>query len=134
MPGTSIDLPSVRESRGTLTHLTVPTQVPFPVQRIFFLHDLPPDTVRGRHAHRTLHEFVLCLSGSAELLLDDGRTTSVWPLVAAENGVHIPPLHWITLRNFSPDVTVVVLASAPYDEADYIRDYATFRRLAGASA
>lgn len=105
--------------------------VPFPIERIYFINTLAnPKAVRGRHAHRRLEQAIFCLSGSFNLHLDDGRTKQRIRLNDPACGLRLGPLLWHTMSSFSYDCVILVLASARFDEADYIRDYDEFKQLA----
>jgi len=109
-------------------------QVPFPIERVYFINTLAnPRAVRGKHAHRTLEQAIFCLSGSFRLALDDGRTRQRLLLNDPACGIRLGPMLWHTMSSFSYDCVILVLASAPFDEADYIRDRAEFLRLARAA-
>jgi len=121
-----IDLPKVTDRQGNLTFLEGGRHIPFDVQRIFFIYDVPSGAGRGAHAHRTLHQFLVCLSGSFEVELDDGRRTTTVRLNRPWRGLHVPPLIWASEINFDPGTVCLVLASAHYDESDYIRNHEAF--------
>ncbi len=107
-------------------------QVPFEIRRIYFITTLANRAaIRGKHAHRTLEQAIFCLSGSFTLLLDDGRVKQRMLLNDPARGVCLGPMLWHTMSRFSYDCVILVLASDRFDESDYIRDYAEFRRLAG---
>lgn len=122
-------LPQVHDLRGMLTVGEVRAQVPFDVQRFFVVYDVPSAEVRGEHAHKALHEFLVCLRGRCSVALDDGVHTDHVDLDAPNVGLHIPPHTWRMHYNYTPDALLLVLASHPYDPADYVRDYDAFRRL-----
>jgi hypothetical protein len=108
-------------------------QVPFPIERVYFINTLAnPRAVRGRHAHRRLEQAIFCINGSFRLELDDGRTKQRLLLNDPACGIRLGPLLWHTMSSFSYDCVILVLASAAFDEADYIRDYPEFLHLAGA--
>lgn len=108
--------------------------VPFAIERIYFINTLAnPRAVRGRHAHHRLEQAIFCLSGSFRLELDDGHTKQRLTLNDPACGVLLGPMLWHTMSSFSYDCVILVLASAPFDAADYIRDYAEFLRLARAA-
>lgn len=119
-------LPLVRDLRGFLTVLE---PLPFAVERVFMVFDVPSRDVRGEHAHRTLHQFLICVHGECHLIVDDGRKKEEILLSSPEIGVHVPPLVWAIQYRHAADAVLLVLASEPYDTADYIRDYNEFERL-----
>ena len=127
-----IDLPREDDPRGKLTFVEQGRNVPFDIRRVFYIYDVPTGESRGAHAHRSLHQLVVCLSGSFDVTIDDGRTRSCVHLNRPWRGLHIPPMIWAAEVNFDPGSICLVLASALYDPADYIRDYDEFVGLAGA--
>lgn len=126
------ELPLIRDLRGALTFGEVNAQLPFEVKRFFVVYDVPSAEVRGEHAHRALHEFLVCLKGSCSVALDDGVHTDNVLLDAPTVGLHIPPNTWRMHYNYSPDALLLVLASHVYDAADYIRTYGEFLSLIAA--
>lgn len=106
-------------------------QVPFDIKRIYFINTLAnPKAVRGRHAHRALEQAIFCISGSFTLQLDDGQTKQRLLMNDPACGIRLGPMLWHTMSSFSYDCVILVLASDHFHEADYIRDYAEFLRLA----
>lgn len=124
-------LPVVRDLRGSLAVGELGKQLPFEPKRFFVVHDVPSRHVRGEHAHRKLHQFLVCLKGELSLVVDDGSRRQEVRLGGPEIGVHLPPMVWAVQYRFSPDAVLLVLASDPYDPNDYIRDYDEYRRLTG---
>jgi UDP-2-acetamido-3-amino-2,3-dideoxy-glucuronate N-acetyltransferase len=122
-------LPEFEDLRGCLIAGEVGPQVPFEPRRVFIVHDVPTRHVRGEHAHRAQHQFFVCLKGRCTLVVDDGGVREQIVLDAPTIGVHVPPLVWATQYGFSADAMLLVLASDKYDPAEYIRDYAEFKRL-----
>jgi len=124
-------LPAVRDLRGSLVVAELGKQLPFEPKRFFVVHDVPSRHVRGEHAHRTLHQFLVCLKGELSLVVDDGSRRQEVRLRGPEIGVYLPPMVWGTQYRFSPDAVLLVLASEVYDPADYVRDYEEYRKLTG---
>ena len=120
------DLPVIRDARGALSFAQVATHLPFEPRRYFLLFDLALGESRGSHAHRTLHQFVVCVRGSCEVALDDATSRVQVCLDSPARGIHIPPMVWTTVVPRSADATVLVLASDTYDEGDYLRDHDAF--------
>lgn len=121
-----IDLPVVSDPRGDLTFIEGRNHVPFSIKRVYFLYNVPVDAERGGHAHRELEQVVFALSGSFRMKLDDGSQKSeVW-LRDPRKGLHINRLIWREMDSFSQGAVCMVLASLPYDEADYYRNYDDF--------
>ncbi|MBK43707.1 MAG: hypothetical protein CMN20_00540 [Roseovarius sp.] len=130
MPGGSarlIDLPVVSDPRGDLTFVEGRNHVPFDIARVYYLYNVPVDAERGGHAHKVLQQVVFALSGSFRLTIDDGLEKSEFWLRNPRQGVLIDRLIWREMDAFSQGAVCMVLASHPYDEADYIRDYEVFR-------
>lgn len=121
-----IDLPKVNDQRGNLTFIEGGRRIPFDIQRVYYLYDVPGGAERGAHAHRSLQQFIVAMSGSFDVVLNDGFETKRFHLNRSYFGLYVCPLMWRFLDNFSSGAVCMVLASAHYDEADYIRDYATF--------
>ena len=126
-----LDLPRINDPRGNLTFLEGGRHVPFDVRRVFYIYDVPTEESRGAHAHRTLQQFLICLSGSFDVAIDDGVNKGRIHLNRPWKGLLIPPMIWAAEVNFDAGSVCLVLASDVYREADYIRDYAEFLRLGG---
>jgi len=130
-PGKIIDLPKVADHRGNLTFIEASRHVPFEIRRVYYLYDVPGGSVRGGHAHKALHQFVIAASGSFDVILDDGRSRSRHHLNRSYYGLYVPPMTWRELDNFSSGSVCLVLASQLYEEDDYIRDYEAFLKQVG---
>ena len=115
--------------RGKLTPIEFGSDLPFDVRRVFLLHDLPLDAKRGCHAHRSLHEGLIAISGAFTVTLDDGTSRRQVRLESPREMLHIRPLVWLELTEFTPGAVCLALASTHYDEADYVRDYPSFLNL-----
>lgn len=126
-------MPIVADARGSLAFAQLGDQLPFAPKRYFVLFDLSRTAVRGVHAHRALHEFIVCAHGTCLIRLDDGQRSEDVLLDSARLGVYIPPLVWTTIVPTSSQTSLVVLASDFYDPTDYIHDYNEFRSLVGAA-
>jgi acetyltransferase-like isoleucine patch superfamily enzyme len=118
-------LTSARDLRGRLVAAEF-AALPFEPRRLFTVYDVPSESVRGAHAHRVCAQFLVCLAGSVDCLVDDGRAREEIRLDTPEVGLHIPPMIWGTQWKYTRDAVLLVLASHPYDAADYIRDYEEF--------
>jgi hypothetical protein len=129
-----VPLPVVHDSRGNLTFIEGERHVDFPIERVYYLYDVPGRAERGGHAHKELRQMMVALSGSFDVILDDGRERWRVHLNRANTGLCIPPMTWREMDNFSGGCVCLVLASAHFDEADYIRDYDEFRRIAASRA
>lgn len=121
-----IDLPKISDPRGNLTFIEGGNHIPFNIKRVFYLYDVPTGEDRGAHAHKTLHQFLVCLAGSFDVSLDDGTNKKLVHLNRPWKGLHIPPMTWASEVNFDPGSVCLVLASDKYDEDDYYRDYDQF--------
>lgn len=124
-----IELPKISDPRGNLTFVEGGNHIPFDIKRVYYLYDVPGGSDRGSHAHRNLHQFVIAMSGSFDIVLDDGDRQRRFHLNRSYYGLYICPMMWRTLDNFSSGGVCMVLASAFYDPADYIRDHDEFLRL-----
>lgn len=121
-----IDIPTINEVRGNLAILEKDT-VPFEFKRVYYLYDVPSDAFRGGHAHKEQSELLIALSGSFEVVLDDGFETRRIMLNKPNKGLFVPTMMWRELDNFSSGAVCLVLASDTFVEADYIRDYDEFK-------
>lgn len=125
-----INLPRVENSYGNLTFIEANNHVPFEIRRVYYLYDIPGGSKRGGHAHKELQQLIIAVSGSFNILLDDGSTKKVIHLNRSFQGLYICPMIWREIDNFSSGAVCMVLASLPYDENDYYRDYDSFVRKA----
>jgi UDP-2-acetamido-3-amino-2,3-dideoxy-glucuronate N-acetyltransferase len=123
-------LPVAYDMRGSLSVGEFDKDLPFTPKRYFVVYDVPSKDVRGEHAHKTLHEFLVCVHGSLSIVLDDGRQRAEVQLDSPTVGLHISPMVWGIQYRFSADAVLLVLASEPYDTDDYIRDYDEFLKVA----
>ena len=126
-------MPLIKDLKGSLTFGEIDQHLPFQVQRYFVVFNVPSREVRGEHAHRTLHEFLVCLNGSCAVALDDGHVRDEVTLDSPTVGVHVPPMVWRVHYKYSPDAMLLVLASDLYRADDYIRDYDQFVALVRAA-
>ena len=122
-----IDLPKIEDFRGNLTFIEENGHIPFEIKRVYYLYDVPGGESRGGHAHKKLNQFVIAANGSFDVVLDDGYQKKRYHLNRSYYGLHIPPMTWRELDNFSSGSVCLVLASEHYDEEDYIRDYEVFK-------
>ena len=121
-----ISLPKIEDRRGNLSFAQSFDQVPFGISRVYFVYDVPGGSERGGHAHRELHQFIIAVSGSFDVALQDGTGGTVFSLNAPSKGLYVAPMVWRDLANFSSGAVCLVLASEKYDESDYIRDFSKF--------
>ncbi|WP_440225593.1 WxcM-like domain-containing protein [Dokdonella sp. MW10] len=124
-------LPLVRDMRGDLSVGEFERSVPFRALRYFIVFNVPSREVRGEHAHRRCHQFLVCVKGSVSVVADDGRKRCEILLDSPEHGIHLPPLTWGIQYKYSDDAVLMVFASEYYDAEEYIRDYDEFLRLVG---
>jgi hypothetical protein len=128
-----IELPKIPDARGNLTFIENHRHIPFEMQRVYYLYDVPGGSDRGSHAHRELHQFIVAMSGSFDVVLDDGGATQRFHLNRSYYGLYVCPMMWRYLDNFSSGSVCMVLASDVYREADYFRDYDEFVKAAQAA-
>lgn len=121
-----IELPKISDPRGNLSFIEGGQHIPFDIKRVYYLYDVPGGSDRGSHAHKNLHQFIVAMSGSFDVVLDDGEETKRFHLNRSYYGLYVCPMMWRELDNFSSGAVCMVLASAHYNEADYIRDYPQF--------
>ena len=118
-----IELPKIFEPRGNLTFIEGKQHLPFDIRRVYYLYDVPGGSERGGHAHKQLHQFIIAMSGSFDVVLSDGKEKRVFHLNRSYYGLYLSSMIWRELNNFSSGSVCLVLASEHYDEADYYRDY-----------
>jgi dTDP-4-dehydrorhamnose 3,5-epimerase-like enzyme len=124
-----IDLPKISDPRGNLTFIEGGGRhVPFDIQRVYYLYDVPGGSERGGHAHKALSQLIIAMSGSFDVVLDDGRGKRRFHLNRSYYGLYVCPMIWRELDNFSSGSVCMVLASNLYDEDDYYRDYGDYQR------
>ncbi len=128
-----LDLPKITDPRGNLTFIEQNRHVPFEIKRIYYTYDVPGGSDRGAHAHKNLHQLIVAMSGSFDVVLDDGLETKRFHLNRSYFGLYVCPMMWRIIDNYSSGSVCLVLASELYDEADYIRDYEEFLSAVRAS-
>jgi hypothetical protein len=121
-----LDLPRIHDPRGNLTFIEGGRHIPFTIRRVYYLYDVPGGAERGGHAHKELEQLIVAMSGSFDVILDDGHEKKRFHLNRSYFGLYICPMIWRELDNFSSGSVCMVLASNFYDEADYYRDYDQF--------
>ena len=122
-----INLRKMSDPKGNLTPIEGGADIPFEIRRVYYTYDIPGGETRGGHAHVHLQQFIIAVSGSFDVVLDDGTRRASFFLNRSYYGLYVPPMVWRELANFSSGSVCLVLASDHYDEADYIRDYDDFR-------
>ncbi|MGD8353908.1 MAG: FdtA/QdtA family cupin domain-containing protein [Pseudomonadota bacterium] len=126
-----IDLPRISDERGNLSFVENGKHIPFDIKRIYYLYDVPGGFERGAHAHRNLEQLIIAMSGSFDVILDDGFEKKRFGLSRSYYGLYVCPMIWRELVNFSSGAVCLVLASDFYDEEDYFRDYGKYLRARG---
>ena len=124
-----ITLPKFDDNRGNLSFIEEELHIPFKIIRTYWVYDIPGGQTRGGHAFKSQSEFIIALSGSFDLSLNDSISATKYTLNRSNVGLYIPPGYWREMNNFSTNSVVLVLSSAYYDEADYIRDFESFKNF-----
>jgi dTDP-4-dehydrorhamnose 3,5-epimerase-like enzyme len=122
-------LPHVDDLRGNLSFGEIGNQIPFEVKRYFLVYNVASKEIRGEHAHRSLHQFLICIHGRCHVVADDGTNRQEFVLDGPTVGLHLPPMVWGIQYKYTEDAVMLVLASDKYDPASYIRDYSEFLQL-----
>lgn len=126
-----MDLPKILEPRGGLSFIEGNRHIPFEIKRVFYIYDVPTTGTRGAHAHYELHQFLICLTGSFDVELENGEVKRTFSLDRPWRGLWIPPLVWMNAVHFQSGTVCLGLASEIYRESDYIRSYSEFLKAAG---
>lgn len=121
-----IDLPRLDDERGSLSFIEGSNHIPFDIARIYYLYGVPDASKRGSHAHKQLSQLIFAVSGSFDIVLDDGQTKKRITLSTPDQGLYVCPMIWRDLENFSKGAVCMVLASDIYDAEDYISDYRNY--------
>lgn len=124
-----IELPKFLDKRGNLSFIEEFKQIPFKIERTYWIYDVPGGERRGGHAYRENEEFIVALSGSFDVVLDDGINKTIYSLNRSYYGLYVPKGIWREMNNFSTNSLALILASTPYSQDDYIRDYQEFKNL-----
>jgi dTDP-4-dehydrorhamnose 3,5-epimerase-like enzyme len=123
-----IELPKISDPRGNLTFIEGAKHVPFEIKRVYYLYDVPGGAHRAGHAHKTLRQVLVAMSGSFDITVDDGRSQAKFHLNRPYQGLYIPAMIWREIDNFSSGAVCLALASNVYDESEYYREYEAFLR------
>jgi len=124
-----IDLPKILDSRGNLSFLESNIHVPFEIKRIYWIYDVPGGEIRGSHAFKKSHEFIIALSGSFDVVLNDGKKKVKHSLNRSYYGLYVPNMLWRRVENFSTNALALIVSSIPYDQNDYIRNFNEYKKL-----
>lgn len=122
-----INLPKILDKRGNLSFFEYPNQLPFEIARTYWIYDVPGGEVRGSHAFKEQQEFIIALSGSFDIVLNDGEKEVIYSLNRSYNGLYIPKMYWRSIENFSTNSLALIVSDKLYDEGDYIRDFEQFK-------
>lgn len=124
-----IELPKITDQRGNLSFVEEGRHIPFTIRRNYWIYDVPGGEIRGGHAYKENREFIIALSGSFDVLLDDGRESRTYSLNRSYYGLYVPEGIWRQMMNFSTNSLALVMASTPFNRADYVYDYEEFKQL-----
>ena len=124
-----IQLPKNGDRRGNLSVIEEMRHIPFKIERAFWVYDVPGGETRGGHAYKESEEFIVALSGSFDVIIDDGKEKHTFSLNRSYYGLYVPRLMWREMVNFSTNSLALILSSTPYNATDYIRDYNEFQRI-----
>ncbi len=126
-----INLPKIEDPRGNLSFIEEERHIPFKIERTYWIYDVPGGQVRGGHAFKEQQELIVALSGSFDVLVDDGKEKKTYSLNRSYYGLYLPAGLWREMLNFSTNSLAMVLSSTPFSEDDYIREYSDFLKLKG---
>ena len=124
-----IQLPKFLDTRGNLSFIEEKQHIPFKIERTYWIYDVPGGEKRGGHAYKENEEFIVALSGSFDVVLDDGNERNVYSLNRSYYGLYVPKMVWREMTNFSTNSLALVLSSTKFDKADYIYDYEVFKSM-----
>lgn len=126
---TIINLPKILDKRGNLSFFEHPSQLPFKIERTYWIYDVPGGEVRGSHAFKEQQEFIIALSGSFDVVLNDGIKEEKFSLNRSYKGLYIPKMYWRSIENFSTNSLALIVSDKLYNEKDYIRDFEQFKSM-----
>ena len=124
-----VNLPKIADPRGNLSFFENNKQIPFEIKRVYWIYDVPGGEVRGSHAFKKSHEFIIALSGSFDVVLHDGNKEKKYSLNRSYNGLYIPSFIWRRIENFSTNSLALIVSDTKYDENDYITNFDEFKIL-----
>ena len=122
-----IQLPKFLDARGNLSFIEQENHIPFKIERTYWIYDVPGGEKRGGHAYKENEELIVALSGSFDIIVDDGKEKKTFSLNRSYYGLYVPKGTWREMQNFSTNSLALILSSTRYDESDYIRDYDEFK-------
>ena len=123
-----IKLPKILDTRGNLTFIESNVHIPFEIKRTYWIYDVPGGEIRGSHAFKKSQELIIALSGSFDIVLNDGKQESKYTLNRSYEGLYVPNLIWKSMENFSTNSLALVVSNIAYDEADYLRNFDEFKQ------
>jgi len=129
MEASIVQLKKILDPRGNLSIIEGEMDIPFTIQRAYWIYDVPGGETRGGHAYKTLHEFIVALSGSFDVVLNNGEQETRYHLNRSYYGLYVPQMYWRHMENFSTNSVALILANQEYDEGDYIRDFDKFKEV-----
>lgn len=124
-----IDLPKIKDPRGNLSFFENSNPIPFDIKRSYWIYDVPGGEVRGSHAFKESHEFIIALSGSFDVVLNDGDKEQTYSLNRSYYGLYVPNLLWRRIENFSTNSLALIVSSIAYNPSDYIREFKEFKAV-----
>lgn len=124
-----VDIPKILDDRGNLSFVEENRHIPFPIKRTYWIYDVPGGEERGGHAYKTNDEFIIALSGSFDVVVNDGEEEKVFSLNRSYYGLYVPHGLWRSMRNFSTNSLALEFGSTPYDTDDYVYEFDVFRKL-----
>jgi|TARA_B110000977_G_scaffold117992_1_gene152283 oxalate decarboxylase/phosphoglucose isomerase-like protein (cupin superfamily) len=124
-----IKLPKILDTRGNLTFIESNVHIPFKIKRTYWIYDVPGGEIRGSHAFKKSQELIIALSGSFDVVLNDGKQESKYTLNRSYEGLYVPNLIWKSMENFSTNSLALVVSNIVYDEADYLRNFDEFKQM-----
>jgi len=126
-----IEFPKILDARGNLSFFESDKHIPFPIKRAYWIYDVPGGEIRGSHAFRQQYEVLIAISGSFDVVLNDGKSDTKYSLNRSYFGLYVPNMTWRTIENFSTNSLCLVMSSTEFDHSDYIRDFNEYMHLRG---
>lgn len=124
-----IEFPKIPDERGNLSFFENNSQIPFSIARTYWIYDVPGGQVRGGHAYKTLQEVIIALSGSFDVVLNDGVTEKIFTLNRSYYGLYVPKMIWRHMQNFSTNSLAMIVSDRPYDENEYLRNFDQYKEM-----